>query len=77
MTPAYSVAFSPDGSKIYSGYKKYLRIFDTAQPGRIFEERILKTKGNPVYQTNIASSICINPILQSLYAVGCYDKTVG
>lgn len=77
VTAAYSVAFSPDGSKLYSGHKKYLRVFNTSQPGRISEERLLKTKGNPIFQTNLVSTICVNTVMQGLYAVGCYDKTIG
>ncbi|KAK6633411.1 hypothetical protein RUM44_004013 [Polyplax serrata] len=77
VTPAYSVAFSPEGSKLYSGYKKIIRIFNICYPGRVFEERQLKIKGNPVFQTNIASTISISTAMPGLYAVGCYDKTIG
>lgn len=31
---AFSVAFTPDGSRIFCGYSKYIRIFDLEQPGR-------------------------------------------
>lgn len=31
---AFSVAFSPDGSRLVTGHDKYIRIFDTQRPGR-------------------------------------------
>ena len=36
---AYSVAFSADGSKIYSGIRKFLRVFPIERPGNISEQR--------------------------------------
>ena len=36
---AYSVAFSADGSKIYAGIRKFLRVFYTERPGNISEQR--------------------------------------
>jgi WD-repeat protein, putative (fragment) len=36
---SYSLAFNPDGSKIYAGFSKCIRVFDTAIPGRSFETR--------------------------------------
>ena len=35
---AHSLSFSADGSKIYAGYNKRFRIFDTAIPGKTFTE---------------------------------------
>lgn len=34
MTAAYSLAFSPDGSKLLAGYGKSMRLFDVGRPGR-------------------------------------------
>lgn len=34
VTAAYSLTFSPDGSRLLAGYGKCLRLFDVARPGR-------------------------------------------
>ena len=39
LTSANCVAFNLDGSKIYTGYNKTIRIFESARPGRDFTER--------------------------------------
>lgn len=77
VTSAYSLCFSPDGSKLYCGFKKCIRIFDVSQPGRVFEQRNLKVKDEPAFQTNIISSIAVNPTFKNLYTLGSYDKTIG
>lgn len=77
VTAAYSLAFSPDGRKIYSGFKKVIRIFDISIPGRVSEERNVKPKGESVFQTNIISCISINPVAPNIYALGSYDRTIG
>lgn len=33
-TPAFSLAFSPDGSRLLGGYNRCIRAFDVARPGR-------------------------------------------
>lgn len=38
MTTAHSICFSPDGSRIYAGYEKMIRIFRTAVPGTSCDE---------------------------------------
>ena len=38
MRTAHSVCFSPDGSRIYAGYEKMIRIFRTAIPGTTCDE---------------------------------------
>lgn len=77
VTSAYSLCFSPDGEKLYCGFKKCLRVFDTSQPGRVSVERNLKIKGDTAFQTNIVSSIAINSCFPNLYALGSYDKSIG
>ncbi|KAL0281532.1 UNVERIFIED_CONTAM: hypothetical protein PYX00_002490 [Menopon gallinae] len=77
VTAAYSLAFSPDGRKIYSGFKKVIRIFDVSLPGRVSEERNVKPKGESVFQTSIISCISINPVAPNIYALGSYDRTIG
>lgn len=39
MVAANCVSFNLDGSQIYCGFNKMLRVFDTARPGRNFQER--------------------------------------
>ena len=34
ITAAYSVAFERQGSRIWAGYNKAIRVFDLARPGR-------------------------------------------
>jgi hypothetical protein len=34
VTAAYSLAFSPDGSRVLAGYSKCIRVFDVGRPGR-------------------------------------------
>ncbi|XP_074598889.1 telomerase Cajal body protein 1 homolog [Brevipalpus obovatus] len=75
VVSAYSLAFSPDGTKIYAGFKKSVKIFDTALPGRIFEERL--TYANKSGQHGIISSIAVNPRKSSVYALGSYTKQIG
>ena len=48
ITSAYSLGFSPDGTRIYAGFKKSIKIFDTAIPGRMFEERLTYGKSFPM-----------------------------
>ena len=38
LVAANSLAFNPDGSKIYCGFNKMIRVFDSARPGRDCEE---------------------------------------
>lgn len=45
VTPAYSLAFTPDGSKLYGGFNKAMRIWDTARPGREYTEVSTHRKG--------------------------------
>ena len=34
LNSAYSLAFSPDGTRLYCGYNKMIRVFDVDRPGR-------------------------------------------
>lgn len=45
VTPAYSLAFSPDGSKLYGGFNKIFRVWDTSRPGRDYIEVSTYKKG--------------------------------
>lgn len=42
VVAAISLAFSHDGQKIYGGYKRCIKIFDTSRPGRVYHEYRVK-----------------------------------
>ena len=44
ISAAYSVQFSADGSKLYCGFDRTVRIFDTGRPGRDCVQRSLGCK---------------------------------
>lgn len=39
LTAAHSLCFSPDGTQLYCGFDKTVRVFYTERPGRDCEER--------------------------------------
>lgn len=39
LVAANCVSFNLDGSQIYCGFNKMVRVFDTARPGRDFQQR--------------------------------------
>lgn len=49
----HCVAFSLDGSKIYSGFNKMVRVFDTSRPGRQCQKR--PTGKHPNLSVNFTS----------------------
>ncbi|EDO39943.1 predicted protein, partial [Nematostella vectensis] len=75
ITSATSVSFNLDGSKIYSGFNKMVRVFDTNRPGRECEERPTVVKKNG--QSGLISCIAFCPDHSGLYALGSYSKSVG
>ncbi|KAG7465300.1 hypothetical protein MATL_G00174900 [Megalops atlanticus] len=74
LTAAHSLCFSPDGSQLYCGFDKTVRVFYTDRPGRDCEERptMVKKQG----QSGIISCMAFSPC-QSLYACGSYSRTAG
>eukprot|EP00063_Salmo_salar_P036719 XP_014011554.1 PREDICTED: telomerase Cajal body protein 1-like [Salmo salar] len=74
LTAALSLCFSPDGSQLYCGFDKTVRVFYTDRPGRDCEERptIVKSQG----QSGIISCMAFSPC-QSVYACGSYSRTAG
>ncbi|KAM4611785.1 telomerase Cajal body protein 1 [Polymixia lowei] len=74
LTAAHSLCFSPDGSQLYCGFDKTVRVFYTDRPGRDCEERptIVKKQG----QGGIISCFSFSPCL-SVYACGSYSRTAG
>ncbi|KAK0059750.1 telomerase Cajal body protein 1-like isoform X1 [Biomphalaria pfeifferi] len=77
VTAAYSLSFSCDGSKIYAGYNKAIRIFDTEYPVKsckLVKTTNTKTKDG---QTGIISCFAHSPDGSGLYVAGSYSRHVG
>ncbi|CAG2158042.1 unnamed protein product, partial [Oppiella nova] len=72
---ANSIAFSPDGNKIYSGFEKWIRVFDTSSSGRICD--LKQTYVDKTGQKGIISCIATNPLNPNIIAVGSYDRSIG
>lgn len=74
LTAAHSLCFSPDGSQLYCGFDKIVRVFHTDRPGRDCEQRptMVKKRG----QTGIISCIAFSQC-HSMYACGSYSRSVG
>ncbi|XP_076021359.1 telomerase Cajal body protein 1 [Genypterus blacodes] len=74
LTAAHSLCFSPDGTQLYCGFDKTVRVFYTDRPGRDCEERptIVKKQG----QSGIISCFGFSPC-QSVYACGSYSRCAG
>jgi len=87
LTSANCVSFNLDGSKIYCGFNKKIRIFDSSRPGRECTEistvapknRSRKGRGprSAFHQSGIISCIDFSTQYDGLYALGSYNKTVG
>ncbi|XP_038851977.1 telomerase Cajal body protein 1 isoform X2 [Salvelinus namaycush] len=76
LTAAHSLCFSPDGSQLYCGFDKTVRVFYTDRPGRDCEERPTVVKKQGQGQSGIISCMAFSPC-QSVYACGSYSRTVG
>ncbi|XP_077400200.1 telomerase Cajal body protein 1 isoform X2 [Vanacampus margaritifer] len=75
LTAAHSLCFSPDGSQLYCGFDKTVRVFYTERPGRDCEERPTTAKKQSG-QSGIISCLGFSPC-QSLYACGSYSRNAG
>ncbi|RWS31061.1 hypothetical protein B4U80_05124, partial [Leptotrombidium deliense] len=75
LVAAHSLCFSSDGSRLYSGFDKCIRVFDSSRPGRDCDVRY--TYGDKIGQKGIISCIATTPQKPSLYAAGSYGKHVG
>lgn len=75
LVAANCVSFNLDGSQIYCGFNKMVRVFDTATPGRDFQQRPTTVKKEG--QNGIISSIAFSPDHSGMYALGSYSKSVG
>ncbi|XP_051851754.1 telomerase Cajal body protein 1 isoform X2 [Antechinus flavipes] len=74
LTAAHSLCFSPDGSQLFCGFNRTVRIFSTSRPGRQFETR--STFAKKQGQSGIISCIAFSPT-QPLYACGSYGCSLG
>ncbi|XP_075416983.1 telomerase Cajal body protein 1 [Tenrec ecaudatus] len=74
LTAAHSLCFSLDGSQLFCGFNRTVRVFCTTRPGRDCEVRptFVKKQG----QSGIISCIAFSPA-QPLYACGSYGRTLG
>ncbi|XP_048221852.1 telomerase Cajal body protein 1 isoform X2 [Perognathus longimembris pacificus] len=74
LTAAHSLCFSPDGSQLFCGFNRTVRIFSTSRPGRDCEVRATFAKKQG--QSGIISCIAFSPA-QPLYACGSYSCSLG
>ncbi|XP_050546404.1 telomerase Cajal body protein 1 isoform X2 [Daktulosphaira vitifoliae] len=68
-----SLCFNWSGEEIYCGSLGKINIFYTDQPGRNFTE--IPTKKD--LHRSIISTIAMNPVDRSVFAVGTYSKDIG
>uniref|UniRef100_A0A8C3VX92 Telomerase Cajal body protein 1 n=1 Tax=Catagonus wagneri TaxID=51154 RepID=A0A8C3VX92_9CETA len=74
LTAAHSLCFSPDGSQLFCGFSRTVRVFSTSRPGRDCEVRATFAKKQG--QSGIISCIAFSPT-QPLYACGSYGRSLG
>ncbi|XP_032178433.1 telomerase Cajal body protein 1 [Mustela erminea] len=74
LTAAHSLCFSPDGSQLFCGFNRAVRVFSTARPGRDCEVRATFAKKQG--QSGIISCIAFSAV-QPLYACGSYGRSLG
>ncbi|PAA80188.1 hypothetical protein BOX15_Mlig002182g122 [Macrostomum lignano] len=70
----YSLAFSPDGSRLYCGFERHLRVFDIHRPGKQSERR--PRIGVKPSQGGIIAALACTPARPGVYACGSYNRTV-
>ena len=72
-----SLCFSLDGARLYAGFPRMVRVFDTSRPGRPVASRALcKSRADRTGQRGVVSCISFNPDWSGLYAVGTYARNV-
>lgn len=71
LTAAHCLCFSPDGSQLYCGFDKTVRVFYTERPGRDCEERPTVVKKQGV--SGIISCLSFSPS-RDLYVCGSYSR---
>ncbi|KAL3696347.1 hypothetical protein R1sor_010423 [Riccia sorocarpa] len=76
ITAAHSIVFSPDGSKLFCGYNKTIRVFDTSRPGREFTQHSTLTSAKDG-QTGIISCLAVRSDDGGLLAAGSFNRTAA
>ncbi|XP_068200525.1 telomerase Cajal body protein 1 isoform X2 [Palaemon carinicauda] len=71
LVAAHSITFSLDGSKLFCGFNKAIRVFQVSRPGREFVE--IGAKDQP----GIISCMAVNPVLPSVLVAGSYIGSLG
>ncbi|GFO31817.1 WD repeat-containing, antisense to tp53 [Plakobranchus ocellatus] len=80
ITSAYSLSFNPSGSRLFGGFKKAIRIFDTDYPGK--KCQLVKTCGSKKSwsqpeQPGIISCFAHSPVSDGFFAAGSYTRHIG
>ncbi|XP_015927710.2 telomerase Cajal body protein 1 [Parasteatoda tepidariorum] len=75
LTTARSLSFDADGGRIFCGFDKMVRVFNTDLPGRNCEERptFVKKSG----QSGIISCFAFSSANKNISAAGSYRRTIG
>lgn len=58
VTAGNSLAFSRDGSQLFAGFSKAIRIWDTSRPGRDYQEVVTHQKKRDGLPGNLPVEIC-------------------
>ncbi|XP_065055991.1 telomerase Cajal body protein 1-like isoform X1 [Rhopilema esculentum] len=77
VVAANSVTFSMDGNKIFCGFNKAVKVFDTNRPGCECMEYATAVKNTVFTQSGIISSIAFSKALGKVFALGSFGKCVG
>eukprot|EP00002_Diphylleia_rotans_P011254 TRINITY_DN2228_c0_g1_i11.p1 TRINITY_DN2228_c0_g1~~TRINITY_DN2228_c0_g1_i11.p1 ORF type:complete len:271 (-),score=47.90 TRINITY_DN2228_c0_g1_i11:1114-1926(-) len=81
LASAICVSFNHDGSKIYCGFDKMIRVFDTNRPGRdhtnIPTTQHTGKRRQHIGQKGAISCLAFSPDNSKLFAAGSYSKTIG
>jgi WD40 repeat protein len=77
ITAAASLAFSPDGTLLFAGYNKTMRVFHVARPGRDCKKIATYKKRQEGCMKGIISCLAVSPVEHDLLAAGSYGKSIG
>ena len=78
ITSTFSTAIDPDGTRLYAGYDRAIRIFDLGRPGRQCELRATsKNRKSREGQRGIISCLHCSPDRCGLFAAGSFAGTTG
>ncbi|XP_005111944.2 telomerase Cajal body protein 1 [Aplysia californica] len=77
VTAAYSLGFSLDGRKLYAGYDKVIRIFDTEYPVRSCKTIKTFDSKRKEGQSGIISCFAVSPDNNGFFVAGSYSRHIG